>query len=62
MTAKSKCTCDVWPKIQDEFTWYSHSDGTKVMPCMPSGGVDYRVNYCPSCGGYVRDIERKGEL
>lgn len=60
--AERRCTCDVWPQIRNEFKWYSLADGTMVMPCIPSVDADYRVNYCPSCGGYVRDIERKGEL
>lgn len=61
MTEERRCTCKMWPKIQDEFEWYSKDDGTLIMPCIGGGIVGYRVNYCPSCGGYVRDIERTVE-
>lgn len=50
--------CEVFSKICREFTWFSLSEkeGGYVMP---SFGHHYRVNYCPSCGAHVRNIELK---
>lgn len=41
--------------------WMKMEDGTKIMPYINNyvNGQMYRVNYCPSCGKYVRDAEIK---
>lgn len=37
--------------------WMVLEDGTKVMPFIfGDDGNKYRVNHCPSCGAYVRDV------
>jgi hypothetical protein len=38
--------------------WMRLEDGTKCMPYILGNKDDnkYRVNNCPSCGKYVRDI------
>ena len=38
--------------------WMKLEDGTKCMPFIYSKEDDnrYRVNNCPSCGKYVRDV------
>jgi hypothetical protein len=41
-----------------EIGWMKLEDGTKCMPHI-KGHLDknlYRVNNCPSCGKYVRDV------
>lgn len=43
---------------QMKLVWMELEDGTKCMPCF-NGHSDetmYRVNYCPSCGKYVRGV------
>ena len=38
--------------------WMVLPDGKKVMPYIPGeNGEMFRVNNCPSCGAYVREIE-----
>jgi len=47
--------CGVLEKMKLE--WMQLEDGTKCMPFIY--GIDqkmYRVNNCPSCGKYVRDV------
>ena len=40
--------------------WMVMEDGTKVMPFIAGDdGNKYRVNHCPSCGAYVRDVQVK---
>jgi hypothetical protein len=48
--------CGVLEKIN--LSWMKLEDGTKCMPYI-KGCLDenmYRVNNCPSCGKYVRDV------
>jgi hypothetical protein len=48
--------CGVLEKMQ--IRWMKLEDGTKCMPYI-EGNSDtnfYRVNNCPSCGKYVRDV------
>lgn len=41
--------------------WFSYSDDNGkrilVMPYIMVGGIQWRVNHCPSCGLNVRSIE-----
>ena len=48
--------CGVLEKMN--LGWMKLEDGTRCMPYIRgrSGEVMYRVNYCPSCGKYVRDV------
>lgn len=41
-----------------ELRWMKLEDGTKCMPHIKGHSDEnmYRVNNCPSCGKYVRDI------
>lgn len=50
--------CDVLMKLNLDWMSY-HENGNKVlvMPNILIEGVRYRVNYCPSCGSYIRSIE-----
>jgi hypothetical protein len=48
--------CGVLEKMN--LSWMKLEDGTKCMPYI-KGSLDenmYRVNNCPSCGKYVRDV------
>ena len=50
--------CGVLEKML--IAWMVMEDGTKVMPFIPGDdGNKYRVNNCPSCGTYVRDVQVK---
>ena len=48
--------CGVLERI--EFGWMKLEDGTKCMPYIKGHSDEnmYRVNNCPSCGKYVRDV------
>lgn len=48
--------CGVLEKMN--FGWMKLEDGTKCIPYIKghSDEVMYRVNNCPSCGKYVRDV------
>jgi hypothetical protein len=53
--AGSPC-CGVWPEIADTFGWMQDGTGNRRMPYLPANGVLWRINHCPSCGRYVRDV------
>ncbi len=47
--------CCVLEKIN--IGWMYLDDGSRCLPYISNFKGDmYRVNYCPSCGKYVRDI------
>ena len=48
--------CGVLEKLQ--LGWMKLEDGSKCMPYIKGNSDEnmYRVNNCPSCGKYVRDI------
>lgn len=48
--------CDVLERM--ELGWMTLEDGSKCMPYIKGHSDEnmYRVNNCPSCGKYVRDI------
>jgi hypothetical protein len=48
--------CGVLEKMN--LGWMKLENGTKCMPYIKGHSDEnmYRVNYCPSCGEYVRDV------
>ena len=48
--------CGVLERMQ--LGWMKLEDGTRCMPYIKGHSDDnmYRVNNCPSCGKYVRDV------
>lgn len=51
--------CELWPRIREELFWFQleYEPNTLVMPCLDGtkpGAI--RVNHCPSCGAYIRNI------
>lgn len=55
-TSQDAICCGVLEKMQ--IKWMKLEDGAKCMPYI-NGHSDnnmYRVNNCPSCGKYVRDV------
>ena len=48
--------CGVLEKM--ELGWMKLEDGTRCMPYIKGHSDEnrYRVNNCPSCGKYVRDV------
>ena len=48
--------CGVLEKI--DLGWMKLEDGTRCMPYIKGHSDEnmYRVNNCPSCGKYVRDV------
>ena len=56
ITQKDVICCGVLEKMQ--LVWWKLEDGTRCMPCIQGHSDEnmYRVNYCPSCGKYVRDV------
>jgi ribosomal protein L32 len=48
--------CGVLERMQ--LGWMELEDGTRCMPYIKGHSDDnmYRVNNCPSCGKYVRDV------
>lgn len=48
--------CGVLERL--EIGWMALEDGTKCMPYLNglSDENKYRINNCPSCGKYVRDV------
>lgn len=57
MEDKKPICCGVLEKMKIE--WMVLEDGRKCMPYIKGKNnsvIDYRVNNCPSCGKYVRDI------
>jgi len=52
----SNICCEVLEKMK--LGWMALEDGTRCMPYI-RGHADttmYRINNCPSCGKYIRDI------
>ena len=62
MEQSIKC-CDFFGKMRHHFEWFSYQDDdNKKVRCMPvlkscDGITKLRINYCPSCGKEVRNIE-----
>jgi len=58
-TTMNHC-CEVFPKLIYDFKWFTlrpPGQDIQLMPCIPVGDIDYRLNFCPSCGADVRGIE-----
>jgi hypothetical protein len=54
---KTPVCCGIFELM--DIKWMVFPDGTKCMPHIGSNYFDktlYRVNNCPSCGKYVRDV------
>lgn len=47
--------CEVLLKM--DLGWMKNEDGTRLIPYIKGNSDTYRVNHCPSCGKYIRDIE-----
>ena len=56
-SSNDKVCCEVLLKLT--LGWFKLEDGSKVMPYIydNSNTTMLRVNHCPSCGKYIRDIE-----
>jgi hypothetical protein len=55
--------CKVFPVIMPDFKWMTVTIEGKVFMCLPNIESQnpekpnlYHVNYCPSCGKYIRGI------
>lgn len=65
METKDEICCDAFKKFAIRFNWFllgSKEDKSLVMPNMEIEGVTYRVNFCPSCGKKVRNIQTSENL
>ena len=50
--------CEVFPKIARSFKWMTANDRTiYLLPYIEKGSDLYKVNNCPSCGKYIREID-----
>jgi hypothetical protein len=49
--------CDSFIKFIPHFGWMKTDDKIFLMPYIKSGELLMRINHCPSCGKYVRDIQ-----
>jgi len=66
MAKEAKNCCDRWPKFWPAFRWMTFEIDGEVMAAMPhiqnqNEPERWRVNYCPSCGAEVRDVQIKNE-
>lgn len=60
MNEIDKPCCDYFLKFR--FNWFKMVEGSEeiyLMPHIIDGADRVRVNNCPSCGAYVRDIKLK---
>jgi hypothetical protein len=48
--------CEVFKTLAPTFSWSKTDTGEILMPYVTVNGIHWRVNNCPSCGAYVRDI------
>ena len=55
---KDKICCDAFLKIAPHLGWFMLDDKF-IMPYIANTRPQLRVNFCPSCGKEVRDIELK---
>jgi hypothetical protein len=55
--------CSVWPRIVRRFGWFGIDDQPEIrlMPYIASGGHNWRVNYCPSCGAERTGVVNSAE-
>ena len=54
--------CEVWKMLAKRvFDWFGLDDNPEylAMPFISDGYRDFRVNYCPSCGKYMREAVTK---
>lgn len=51
--------CGFFPKTFKQYQWFSMDTEDGKVLLMPCFDNKIRVNYCPSCGAYVREVEVK---
>ena len=56
-TIHSVVCCDSFKEFIPQFGWFKTEDGFCLMPYIQCGEKKMRINHCPSCGKYVRDIQ-----
>lgn len=49
--------CDSFKEFIPQFGWLETDDRVCLMPYIQCGEKKMRINHCPSCGKYVRDIQ-----
>ena len=49
--------CDSFKEFIPQFGWFKTEDRVCLMPYIQCGEKKMRINHCPSCGKYVRDIQ-----
>jgi hypothetical protein len=55
---EQKPCCEPFKKLMLHFDWYKvEGEDLYAMPCMDK----FRINFCPSCGAYIRAIMLKRE-
>lgn len=57
---RSKPCCEAFEKVAKTFHWHTMEYDNRevyVVPTIIANDTKHRVNYCPSCGTEVRDIE-----
>jgi len=56
---ETEICCKYFLEIAPKLQWFSFTEKTGdkflVMPCIPETTI--RINYCPSCGKVVREIQ-----
>lgn len=57
--------CGIFNKMVKNFGWFSFHDenGKKVfvLPAIKHNGINFKVNYCPSCGKSIDGIELRDD-
>ena len=56
-TLQSVMCCDSFSHFIPQFEWFTTEYDICLMPYIQSGDLKMRINHCPSCGKYVRDIQ-----
>ena len=56
-TIHSFVCCDSFIEFIPQFGWFKTEDRVCLMPYIQCGEKKMRINHCPSCGKYVRDIQ-----
>lgn len=57
----TKPCCPAMADLIPTFGWFRLNNITDedvlLMPYIESKGIKYRINHCPSCGKYIRNIK-----
>lgn len=60
---KTKYCCKYFEKMKNKFDWMQISNtNILVMPHFDISEEKIRINYCPSCGEEISDIELEIEI